>query len=254
MNAMIFAAGLGTRLRPLTNDRPKALVEVAGKTLLQHQIEKLKTAGFDHIVVNIHHFGQQIIDFLDANNNFGVDIKISDERAMLLDTGGGIKAAMRLFENDDPILIHNVDIISDIDLKALYNAHSEGNCIATLAINQRETSRYLIFNEQLEMQGWTNIKTGEIKPAPLAQRVSDYSSLASLNLYKYAFSGIHIIDKKIDKYLNHKKEAAFPIMDFYISLCQETKLKGINVTGHRWVDCGKPEHLNTAKSIICSVK
>ena len=240
MNAMIFAAGLGTRLRPLTNDRPKALVEVAGKTLLQHQIEKLKASGFDHIVVNIHHFGQQIIDFLDKHEHFGIDIRISDERELLLDTGGGIKAAIKLFDNDEPILIHNVDIISDIDLRELYALH---HGVATLAINKRETSRYLLFDENNDMKGWTNIKTGEIKP----------SSLDKDGLSMFAFSGIHVVDKSIRNYLENIVEPAFPIMDFYIKLCQQEQIHGIDVTGKQWVDCGKPEHLEKAKDIICSL-
>ena len=244
MNAMIFAAGLGTRLRPLTNDRPKAMVEVAGKPLLQHQIEKLKQAGFDHIVINIHHFGQQIIDFLSQNDNFGLDIRISDERDLLLDTGGGIRKALSLFDNDDPILIHNVDIISDIDVKSLYESHKG---IATLAINQRKTSRYLIFNQKMQMQGWTNIQTGEVKPSSLL----DYESNG---LLRFAFSGIHIVDKKIAKYLNKREEDVFPIMDFYISLCQQEQINGIDMTGHKWVDCGNPEHLDYAKDIICSLQ
>lgn len=239
MNAMIFAAGLGTRLRPLTNDRPKALVEVAGKPLLQHQIEKLKAAGFEHIVVNVHHFGQQIIDFLSSNHNFGLDIKVSDERELLLDTGGGIKAAMHLFDNDDPVLIHNVDIVSDIDLKKLYSNHAG---LATLAINKRETSRYLLFDDNQTMKGWTNIKTGEVKP----------SSVNKDQLCLFAFSGIHIVDRSISKYLDAVDASVFPIMDFYINLCQKEKILGVDVTGKRWVDCGKPEHLSTANDIICS--
>lgn len=240
MNAMIFAAGLGTRLRPLTNDRPKALVEVAGKPLLQHLIEKLKAAGFEHIVVNVHHFGQQIIDFLALNNNFDLDIRISDERELLLDTGGGIKAAMRLFDNDDPILIHNVDIVSDIDLKKLYSSHSG---IATLAINKRETSRYLLFDDDKMMKGWTNIKTGEVKPSTIDKNLFNF----------FAFSGIHIVDKNISKFLDAEVADVFPIMDFYINLCQKEKIIGVEVTGNMWVDCGKPEHLATASDIICSL-
>lgn len=240
MNAMIFAAGLGTRLRPLTNDRPKALVEVAGKPLLQHQIEKLKASGFEHIVVNVHHFGQKIVDFLAQHDNFGIDIKISDEQKLLLDTGGGIKAAMRLFDNNDPILIHNVDIVSDIDLRELYNQHQG---VATLAINKRKTSRYLLFDEQNRMKGWTNIGTGEVKP----------SFLNADELQIYAFSGIHVVDRNIIGYLEQEKREVFPIMEFYISLCQKEQICGIDVTGKRWVDCGKPEHLSTANDIICSL-
>lgn len=257
MNAMIFAAGLGTRLRPLTNDRPKALVEVAGKPLLQHQIEKLKAAGFEHIVVNVHHFGEQIINFLAANNQFGLDIKISDEREMLLDTGGGIKAAMHLFDNEDPVLIHNVDIISDIDLGALYRKHleaqhgSDDDAIATLAINQRKTSRYLLFDEKQQMCGWTNISTGEVKPATLYN--NKYSSLEEMGFQKYAFSGIHVVDHRILSFLEEREDAVFPIMDFYIDLCQKKTVQGVDVTGQKWVDCGKPEHLDVAKQIICSL-
>lgn len=241
MNAMIFAAGLGTRLRPLTNNRPKALVEVDGKPLLQHQIEKLKASGFLHIVVNVHHFGQQIIDFLEEHDNFGIDIRISDERELLLDTGGGIKAAMKLFDNENPILIHNVDIISDIDLGALYKAHDG---IATLAINKRKTSRYLLFDKKLNMKGWTNIQTGEVKPSKLSKE----------ELEMFAFSGIHVINYQIKKYLDEETQDAFPIMDFYINLCQKEQVSGIDVTGKSWVDCGKPEHLDAAKDIICSLR
>lgn len=255
---MIFAAGLGTRLRPLTNDRPKALVEVAGKPLLQHQIEKLKAAGFSHIVVNVHHFGEQIIDFLASNDNFGLDIKISDERELLLDTGGGIKAAMKLFENDDPVLIHNVDIISDIDLGALYQMHldaqtgSDDDAIATLAINQRKTSRYLLFNDQLRMCGWTNVSTGEVKPATLCKVAN--ASLEEMGYQKYAFSGIHVVDHRILSSLDEREDVVFPIMDFYIGLCRKKSIQGVDVTGQKWVDCGKPEHLDVAKQIICSLQ
>lgn len=258
MNAMIFAAGLGTRLRPLTNDRPKALVEVAGKPLLQHQIEKLKASGFTHIVVNVHHFGEQIIDFLAAHDNFGLDIKISDEREMLLDTGGGIKAAMKLFDNEDPVLIHNVDIISDIDLSALYQKHldaqkgREDDPVATLAINQRKTSRYLLFNNRQQMCGWTNVSTGEVKPATL--RKDPETSLEEMGYQKYAFSGIHVVDHHMAIDLDDRQQSIFPIMDFYIDLCQKKTVQGVDVTGQKWVDCGKPEHLDVAKQIICSLR
>jgi len=243
MNAMIFAAGLGTRLRPLTNDRPKAMVEVAGEPLLQHQIEKLISSGFDHIVINVHHFGEQIIDFLAKHDNFGIDIKISDERELLLDTGGGIKAALPSFNNDDPVLIHNVDIISEIDLAQLYQSHKG---LATLAINKRDTSRYILFDNALRMRGWTNIKTGEVKPADLytGDSIPD-------DLHRFAFSGIHVVDQRIIKYLNERSEEVFPIMDFYIQLCQKTEITGVDVTGQKWVDCGKPEHLKSAEDIIC---
>ena len=153
MNAIIFAAGLGTRLRPLTDHCPKALVKVEGKSLLEHNIINLKRAGFDHIVVNVHHFGQQIIDFLAEHNNFGIDIKISDERDLLLDTGGGIMKALTLFANDDPVLIHNVDIISNINLGKVYEQHVKSGSDATLCVAQRKTSRYLMFDNDMRMKG-----------------------------------------------------------------------------------------------------
>ena len=158
---MIFAAGLGTRLKPLTDTMPKALVPVAGQPLLWHVIQKLKSAGYERIVVNVHHFAQQIIDYLQANNNFGLDIRISDETSGLLETGGGIRKALPLFDQDSPILIHNVDILSNVDLTALpTNA-------PLLVVSQRQTKRYLLFDDDLRLQGWTNIETGE-KKGPVA--------------------------------------------------------------------------------------
>jgi NDP-sugar pyrophosphorylase family protein len=240
MNAMIFAAGLGTRLRPLTDDRPKALVEVNGKTLLEHNITKLKDAGFDHLVVNVHHFGEQIISFLDAHDNFGIDIKVSDERQMLLDTGGGLKRAFPLFTEPGPILVHNVDIISDIDLNELYRQHvsNVGNTRelgATLAIHERTTSRYLMFDDQKHLCGWTNVKTGEVK---------------GMMGEMFAYAGIQVIDPNLFPYLSAKEEDAFPIIGFYLDICQSIALAGANVFGKAWVDCGKPEALEKAARLL----
>ena len=148
---MIFAAGLGTRLRPLTDNMPKALVPVAGKTMLERVILKLKDASFHDITINIHHFGSQIIDFLRANQNFGVDIHISDERGELLDTGGGIKKARPLLESNEPFLIHNADILTDLDLNAFYHHHLESDADATLLTNHRKTSRYLLMNQRTQL-------------------------------------------------------------------------------------------------------
>lgn len=249
MNAMIFAAGLGTRLRPLTNDRPKALVEVNGKSLLEHNILKLKAAGFDHIVVNIHHFGEQIIEFLRAHDNFGIDIRVSDERGQLLDTGGGIKRAIPLFDTAEPILIHNVDIISHIDLGQLYARHlstseawtksvtSDGRALgATLAIHRRVTSRYLLFDEAC-LCGWTNVKTGEVKG-----RQGE----------PFAFAGIHVVDPNLFPYLQAREADVFSIIDFYLDVCRDIVLAGHDVTGCEWVDCGKPESLVRAAELTAS--
>lgn len=240
---MIFAAGLGTRLRPLTNDRPKALVEVAGKTLLEHNILKLKAAGCNHLVVNVHHFADQIIEFINNHDRFGIDIKISDERNLLLDTGGGIKKALSLFDETAPILIHNVDIISDIDLRLLYNQHLEKKSSsarqlgATLAINQRKTSRYLMFDNQRCLCGWTNVSTGEVKGETGE---------------KYAFSGIHIVDPQLAPALLKQEAEVFPIIGFYLSVCTDLSLYGADVSLQPWVDCGKPESLDKASSILLS--
>ena len=155
--AMIFAAGLGTRLKPLTDTMPKALVRVGGQPLLWHVINKLKLAGYERIVVNVHHFAGMIVDYLKANDNFGLDIRISDESAMLLETGGGIKKALPLFDPSEPILIHNVDILSDLDLTALPTD------APLLVVSQRQTKRYLMFDDDMRLQGWTNIETGEVK-------------------------------------------------------------------------------------------
>lgn len=178
MRAMIFAAGLGTRLKPLTDTMPKAIVPVAGKPMLEHVITKLKSSGFDDIIINIHHFGEQIIDFLQANNNFGVNIRISDEREMLLDTGGGIKRALELFPTDEPVLIHNVDILSDVDLNALYGFHLRSGNDATLMVSERKTSRYLIFDKEDRLCGWINKGSGETKPEGFVYNPSEHSEYA----------------------------------------------------------------------------
>ena len=160
---MIFAAGLGTRLKPITDRMPKALVPVGGQPLLWHVIQKLRAAGFERIVINVHHFADQIIDYIEANQNFGLDIRISDERVALLDTGGGIKHALPLFDPSMPILIHNVDILSNVDLAALYQATLESQADALLLVSQRQTKRYLLFADDDRLCGWTNIETGEVK-------------------------------------------------------------------------------------------
>ena len=162
---MIFAAGLGSRLKPLTDSMPKALVPIAGRPMLEHVILKLKASGFTEIVINIHHFGEQILDFLKANDNFGLTIHISDEREQLLDTGGGVRKACTFFEHsDEPFLVHNVDILSDVDLKELYDYHLQNGSVATLLASRRKTSRYLLFDTDRRLCGWINKDTGQVKP------------------------------------------------------------------------------------------
>lgn len=186
---MIFAAGLGTRLRPLTDHTPKALVSVAGKPMLERVILRLKEAGFNDITVNIHHFGEQIIGFLRANNNFGVTIHISDEREMLLDTGGGIKKARPFLDGDEPFLVHNADILSDIDLAEFYRHHRESDAEATLLVSRRQTSRYLLLDDANRLHGWINKSTGETKPEGFSFREGRYKEMA--------FGGIHVISPSL---------------------------------------------------------
>ena len=245
MKAMIFAAGLGMRLKPLTDTMPKALVKVGGRPMLERVILKLKSAGFDYIVVNIHHFGEQIIDFLKANNNFGVTIHISDERDFLLDTGGGIKKARVFFEqSDEPFLVHNVDIISNVDLKALYDCHMSCGSVATLSVSPRETSRYFLFDKQKKLSGWINKKTGQLKPEGFVFDETLYDS--------YAFSGIHVLSPRIFKYMDSRWEGKFSITDFYLAVCNRITITGLVKNNLRLIDIGKPETLAQAEAILTS--
>ena len=248
MKALIFAAGLGTRLRPLTDDRPKAMVEIAGKPMLQHVIERVAAAGFDDITINIHHYGQMIIDFLEQNNNFGVNIHISDERGLLLDTGGGILKARQWLDGDEPFLVHNTDIISTLDLKAFYNYHVEHDALATILVKERRTQRYLLLDENDRMCGWTNKATGELKPDP--------EKLRDLELKEMAFGGLHIISPHIFPHLEsyrRKEGEKFSIIPFYVSACKHHLIHGYHPDNdYLWLDIGKPETLAQAQEILQS--
>jgi NDP-sugar pyrophosphorylase family protein len=231
MKAMILAAGLGTRLKPITDNIPKALVPINGKPMLEHLILKLKAAGFHEIVINIHHLGEQIIDFLAANDDFGVKIKISDERDYLLDTGGGIKhAAQFLTENDEPFLVHNVDIVSNVDLKALYDHHVETNPLATLLVSKRNTSRYLLFDKDNKLCAWHNRDTGEIK--------SFFPNFDPQKYTEYAFGGIHIISPRLFEWME-EWTGKFSIISFYLSVCAKTNIRAYSPAGIQLIDIGK---------------
>jgi len=240
MRAMIFAAGLGTRLKPLTDSLPKALIPIAGKPLLEHVILKLKAAGFDEIIVNIHHFPDQIIDFLKVNNNFGIRIEVSDERDQLLDTGGGIRKAKHFFDDGEPFLVHNVDILSNVDLAELYNQHLRTNSLATLVVSQRNTFRYLLFDNNLRLNGWINEKTGETKPADL-KRVEFYTKLA--------FSGIQVLSPRVFE-LMEKFQPKFSIMDFYLSNVTNQDIRGFVPEEFRMMDVGKLDVLDEAEKFV----
>jgi NDP-sugar pyrophosphorylase family protein len=220
--AMIFAAGLGTRLKPLTDTMPKALVPVGGQPLLWHVIMKLKKSGYERIVVNVHHFADQIIDYLRLNDNFGLDIRISDEREQLLETGGGIKKALPLFDLSEPILIHNVDILSNLDLNQLPTD------APVLVVSQRQTKRYLQFDDEQRLVGWKNIETGEVK---------------GREGHSLAFSGIHVFHPSLVPLLSEWPDR-FPIMDFYLSACATHLIKGFEAIDLRLMDVGKMDTLD----------
>lgn len=240
MKAMIFSAGLGTRLRPLTNDRPKALVEVGGIAMLERVINRLKSYGVDEIVINIHHFGEKIIDFVNENNNFGITIHISDERDLLLDTGGGILKARKWLDGEEPFIIHNADILTDFDLNEMMRQHIDTQADATLLVADRKTSRYFCINESNRLKGWTNITTGEVRP-------TGYTANATDRLR--AFGGVHIVSPSIFNALsNYSTEPKFSITPFYIDKCNELKIMGYTPTEeYQWHDIGKIESIKIAE-------
>lgn len=240
MKAMIFAAGLGTRLKPLTDTIPKALLPIGGKTLLEWQLTKIKNAGISDVVINIHHFPKQIVDFCNCNQSFGMNIRFSDESDMLLETGGGLKKAESLLtdeNSDEPILVCNVDILSNIDLRALMSAHNPSD-LATIVVSERETQRYFLFDDTLRLQGWTNIKTEEIRLSKQRESICE--------LRKLAFSGMHIVSPRIFSLMQPYPDK-FSITDFYINTCSKESIKGYIPQDYKMMDIGKIEHLLEAE-------
>ena len=243
MNIFILAAGLGTRLKPLTDTMPKALVPVGGRPLLQILIEKIKRECNDpEIVINIHHFAEQIVSFVEAHQGFGLPVSFSDERKLLLETGGGLKQAAPLFNNHAPILIHNVDILSNVDLGAFYQQHAgDPDVAATLIVSQRQTKRYLLFDDDNRLVGWTNIETGEVR--------SPYPDLDVERCRKYAFSGIHIVSKSLIELMD-KWEGKFPIIDFYLSVCHRVVIRADVRRDLQLLDVGKLDSLTQAEAMV----
>ena len=243
MKAMIFAAGLGTRLKPLTDHMPKALVEVAGKPLLQHQLEKLKSIGVTRVVVNVHHFADMIEEWV-REHPMGVDVLFSDEREALLETGGGIRKARPLL-GEGRVLIHNCDILSNADLKGFYEKGD--GAAATLLLSERKTTRYLLFDNEMNLQGWTNIATGEVKYVSHPDGICDFSQLRPL-----AFSGIHQIDSSAFPLMDEWPEK-FPIIDFYLSLAGKMKVRGVVDNSLQLMDVGKQETLAEAEAFVSAL-
>lgn len=224
---------------------PKALVPVAGKPMLERIILRLKESGCDDITINIHHFGEQIIEFLRANDNFGVNIHISDERNCLLDTGGGIKKARPFLDGNEPFLVHNADILSDIDLSAFYRHHQENCAEATLLVSKRQTSRYLLLDSGNRLHGWINKSTGEVKPEGCVFQQKPHKEMA--------FGGIHVLSPSIFRYIeNSQWKGKFSIIPFYLSICEAVRIQGYPLQGNHWFDIGKPETLAKAEEHFSS--
>jgi mannose-1-phosphate guanylyltransferase len=234
MKAMILAAGLGTRLRPITNDRPKALVEVAGRTLLEIALTRLRESGIGDVIINLHHFADMVVDYLNSNANFGMRIEFSREE-ILLDTGGGLKKAAWFFlqNPDEPFVVHNVDVISNIDLRRMMEAHTAAHALATLAVQPRQTSRKLLFDDKLQLSGRRTGRTRIEKD----QRVRPSAHLQALG-----FAGIHVISPRI--FAKISEEGVFSIVDSYLRLAREgEKILAFRADEYLWRDLGKLENI-----------
>lgn len=277
MKALIFAAGLGTRLKPYTDTMPKAMVPINGKPMLWHQVQRLKAAGVDSLVINVHHFADQIIDYVQSQDGFGMQVQFSDERGCLLDTGGGLLHARSFLEGEgEPFLIHNVDIFSNLDLGAFIADGLGAGTVAKLLVSDRNSSRKLLFNADRELCGWKNLKTGELRgPAADAAAASGYgvasaevesasaeSSSALPALDELAFGGVHLVSPAIFKvfdainvqYTSAGKEApfigSFGIIDFYLAACRDNRISAYIQSGLTLIDAGKPESLQYCPELL----
>jgi len=236
--AMIFAAGLGTRLKPFTEKHPKALFTVNGKTLLDRNVEYLKQYGITDIIINLHHFGEQIRSHAIKNNNWGINIAFSDESADLLDTGGGLLKAAKYFEEVDNFVLYNADILTNLNLDKMKEYHLQNTPLATLSVSDRKTSRYFLFDKNTRLCGWKNVLTGELK---LMQQMDAYNPLA--------FGGIHIINKQM---LTTRStiQQKFSITDWYLDICAENTILGFEETGAEFVDVGKMDSVEKAEKLF----
>ncbi len=230
---MLFAAGLGTRLKPFTDHHPKALAEVNGKTLLEHNLRYLQHFGIEDVVVNVHHFADQIEEALNENSGFGSWVTISDERDEVLETGGGLKRAVHYFEGEEDFVVMNVDILTRLDLGRMIEAHEQSGAIATLAVMQRSSSRQLLFDNAMTLCGWENLQTGQQRIARNADQTQ-----------QRAFSGVQVISSRLLQSIH--QEGKFSIIDVYLEAAQTEIIKGYDHTGNVFLDVGKPESLEKA--------
>ncbi|MBR1594507.1 MAG: nucleotidyltransferase family protein [Alloprevotella sp.] len=242
MKSMVFAAGLGTRLRPLTDTRPKALVTVGNRTLLEIVLSRLASAGAEEAVVNVHHHAAMLADFI-RTHSFPLPVAVSDESDALLNTGGGLRRAATFFRGEQqPVLIHNVDILSNADLAGFHRRSLP--FAATLLVSRRQTSRYLLFDARMRLVGWTNLQTGEVR--------SPYADLRPETCTRLAFSGIHAFSPRLFPLMESFPEA-FSIIDFYLSVCDKVEIHGYEQPGLRLLDVGKPEALAAAPGFLKSL-
>jgi MurNAc alpha-1-phosphate uridylyltransferase len=237
MKAMILAAGLGTRLKPFTDTAPKALAVVNGKSLLQRSIEYLRDFEIEEIVVNVHHFSNKVVETIEKNNGFGSKVVVSDESDQVLETGGAIKKASWFFKDNEPFVLMNVDVLTDMDLDLMRKHHMKEKPLATLAVTTRKTTRYFLFDELDNLCGWKNEKTGEQK---MSKEITGYK--------QKAFSGIHIISPRIFSFLKH--EGKFSIIDAYLELSKMHRISAFDHSTSKFVDVGKPESLAQAEKMF----
>ncbi len=245
MQAMILAAGIGSRLKPITDNKPKALIEINGIPMLEIVIKRLIHFGFTRIIINVHHLANQIIDFLKVNDDFGIEILISDESNQLLDTGGAIFHARQLIGNNLPMLIHNVDVLTETDYQEFYHFHLQSDALVSLAVQQRSTNRYFLFDENNILCGWKNDKTGETKQS---RRITG-------QVVPMAFSGIHIIGpdffkKALANNCLPSDSVCFSIIDVYLCLSARNKINAFDHSGTLFLDMGKHENLQEAARIL----
>ena len=241
MKAMLFAAGLGSRLKPFTDTHPKALAMINGKSLLQRNIEFLQTFDIHEIIINVHHFAAQVISTLEKNDGFGSNIAISDETNRILETGGGLKKAGWFLKDDNPFVVMNADILTDMDMRAMINAYFKMRPFATLAVTERTTSRYFLFDESGDLCGWKNEQTG-------AQKMSREIAIHS----KKAFSGIHVISPEIFTFMNdpangYAGEEKFSLVDLYLDLSKNNRIMAFDHSNSKFIDVGKPQSIAEAE-------
>ena len=237
MKAMILAAGLGTRLKPFTDHHPKALAIINGRSLLQRNIEYLASSGITDVIVNVHHYPDQITDLIKKNEGFGSNVTISDEKDEVLETGGGLMKAKDFFDKKEPFVLMNVDVLTDMNLRSMLKQHRSSKALATLAITNRKTSRNFLFDELETLCGWRNIKTGEQK---ISKEAAEY--------FQKAFSGIHIISPRIFPLI--KMTGKFSMVDVYLQLCKTNTIAGFDHSLSKFMDVGKPETIAIAEEIF----